>query len=46
MALDAIYVNAETNDVLRNARRVIYPTEHAQYARRGNAPNLNGARPI
>ena len=32
--------------IYRNARRESFPTEHAHYVRRGNAPNLNDPRPL
>ena len=32
--------------ISRNARRKILGTAHAQYDRRGNAPNLNDPRPL
>ena len=51
MALDAIYVHVEANDVLATSFTAMHvgkvsPTEHAHYVRRGNAPNLNDPRPL
>ena len=50
MALDAIHVHFEANDVLATSLAAMHvgkvsPTEHALYARHGSAPNLNDARP-
>ena len=50
MALDAIHVHFEANDVLATSFAAMlvvesFPTEHALYARRGSAPNLNDSRP-
>ena len=51
MALDAIYVHVEANDVLATSFAAMHVgkvslTEHAHYVRRGNAPNLNDPCPL
>ena len=51
MALDAIYINVETNDVLATSFSAMHVgeilgTAHTQYDRRGNVPNLNDPRPL